>query len=529
MAQEYELKQVKVRLRLAEEDPIYSTEQITSPDKAADVMSKVLAQMDREYCCVVNIDAGGHPINFNVVSMGDVNQTLVPVQNVFKSAILSNAASIMLFHNHPGGTIKASREDINLTKRLIEAGALMNIPVLDHVIVAGGTAECFSFRESNPEMFEIRNREESILYEPQTGIISDRLMVRPAYGKFGVYEMTGENRARVLFEGSEEECYGKIKEFRERSAHLSGETAEKEAQEIVKGFRSETERLFRSEKVDGMKPTDIEEAVRELVLQRIDEYGLDAAVEDVVVSGSRCRGLEKEDSDLDVVVSFSGSEREDDLFNLLHDEKLYFGSIELDINPINTEQTGTLAEYLPGVEKYLSEKKAERPVQQTAWELAAEIDRFAYENDTYEYKTAVKNREKNVHALAESIEKGKDNGARAYLTLFIEESEDAEAAAQAENLLKKLDDYKAYAKSEEIRDEDDNIIGNDADKVSQDSEEKKELKQEKVVCIEEHKKIRQKVSMRQKLAEKKAVIAGRDGRHPEVERGKLTRGTGVED
>ena len=93
MAQEYELKQVKVRLRLAEEDPIYSTEQITSPDKAADVMSKVLAQMDREYCCVVNIDAGGHPINFNVVSMGDVNQTLVPVQNVFKSAILSNAAN----------------------------------------------------------------------------------------------------------------------------------------------------------------------------------------------------------------------------------------------------------------------------------------------------------------------------------------------------------------------------------------------------------------------------------------------------
>ena len=60
-----------------------------------------------------------------------------------------------------------------------------------------------------------------------------------------------------------------------------------------------------------------------------------------------------------MVVSYSGSEREDDFFNVLHDERMLFGTVELDINPINTEETGTLAQYLPGVEKYLTEKAAQ--------------------------------------------------------------------------------------------------------------------------------------------------------------------------
>ncbi len=116
-------------------------------------MAGVLSQMDREYCCVVNLDGANHPINFNVVSIGDVNQAHVPIQNVFKSAILSNASSIMMFHNHPSGSVQASREDIDVTKRLIEAGRIMNIPVLDHIIVGGGTAERFSFKEANPKDF----------------------------------------------------------------------------------------------------------------------------------------------------------------------------------------------------------------------------------------------------------------------------------------------------------------------------------------------------------------------------------------
>ena len=127
-------------------------------------------------------------------------------------------------------------------------------------------------------------------------------------------------------------------------------------QKIVADFRAKTEDKFDTKALDGMDPSVIEEAIRERVLQIAEDYGLDVTVEDVIVSGSRCRGLENADSDLDVVVSYSGSEREDDFFNVLHDELMRFGTVELDINPINTEETGTLAQYLPGVEKYLTEK-----------------------------------------------------------------------------------------------------------------------------------------------------------------------------
>lgn len=158
MAEEYELKQVRVRLKLAEAEPLYSTESISTPNQAVKVMADALAQMDREYCCAVNLDGSIRPINFNIVSIGDINQAYVPIQNVFKAAILSNASGIILFHNHPSGSLKASREDIEITNRLIDAGKLMNVQLMDHIIVAGGTAEYYSFREKHPEMFEGEKR-----------------------------------------------------------------------------------------------------------------------------------------------------------------------------------------------------------------------------------------------------------------------------------------------------------------------------------------------------------------------------------
>jgi len=108
-----------------------------SPEDAARVMADALAMMDREYCCVVNLDNRNRPINYNVVSIGDVNSAIVPIQNVFKSAILSNAAGIMLFRNHPSGELTPSREDEILTEKLIYAGKIMNINVVDHIIVGG--------------------------------------------------------------------------------------------------------------------------------------------------------------------------------------------------------------------------------------------------------------------------------------------------------------------------------------------------------------------------------------------------------
>ena len=153
MTEQYELKQVQVRLRLQEAEPLYSTEPITDSDKAVEIMAKALAEMDREYVCVVNLDTKRHPINFNIVSIGDIDQAQIPIQNVFKSAILSNAKSVLALHNHPSGSLDASQADMSVTKRMVEAGHIIGIPVTDHIIVAGGTGLHTSIRSTNPELF----------------------------------------------------------------------------------------------------------------------------------------------------------------------------------------------------------------------------------------------------------------------------------------------------------------------------------------------------------------------------------------
>ena len=152
MEEMFELRQVRVQLREAE--TVYSTDQISSPEDAGRVMSDTLAMMDREYCCVVNLDNHNRPINFNVVSIGDVNSAIVPIQNIFKAAILSNAHAIMLFHNHPSSQLSPSREDEILTEKLIYAGKIMNINVIDHVIVGGNEGKHYSFRENEGFLFE---------------------------------------------------------------------------------------------------------------------------------------------------------------------------------------------------------------------------------------------------------------------------------------------------------------------------------------------------------------------------------------
>ncbi len=83
----------------------------------------------------------------NIVSQGTLNSTVVSPREVFKSSILSNAAGIIALHNHPSGNPTPSREDYETTKRLKECGDLLDIPLIDHVIVAAGGDKSYSFRE----------------------------------------------------------------------------------------------------------------------------------------------------------------------------------------------------------------------------------------------------------------------------------------------------------------------------------------------------------------------------------------------
>ena len=152
-SKENTLKEVQVRLYLKNGNSLLSNEAITSPDIAVKVMGKMMCQMDREMLCVVNLDIQNRPINYNVVSIGGINQSTFAIGNIFKSAILCNAAKIIAMHNHPSGSMIASREDKLATFRLVQAGKLFDIEVLDHVIVGNTPNKFCSIRRNHDELF----------------------------------------------------------------------------------------------------------------------------------------------------------------------------------------------------------------------------------------------------------------------------------------------------------------------------------------------------------------------------------------
>lgn len=125
---------------------------------------------------------------------------------------------------------------------------------------------------------------------------------------------------------------------------------------VIADFRKKTDMNFHL--LDGMTAGEIEQIVLFYVQAKIIDYDIDAKIENVVLSGSRCRGIEEKGSNLDVVVSYDGSIREDDLFNTLHEEKFEIAGVEVDINPITEEKTGSLAEYLESADQLLEREGA---------------------------------------------------------------------------------------------------------------------------------------------------------------------------
>ena len=132
---------------------------------------------------------------------------------------------------------------------------------------------------------------------------------------------------------------------------------------IITDFRAKTNEVFHD--ISEMNPAEIEETIKCHVQAKIDEYDIDATIIDAVVVGSRCRGLEKDSSDLDVVVELSTNEREDDLFNAFNEDGLHIGDVSVDINPITAQRTGTLETYLPQAEEYLESIRQEREQELT--------------------------------------------------------------------------------------------------------------------------------------------------------------------
>jgi len=118
---------------------------VNCPSDVMRVLGAEVRRLDREHFWRIDLDAKNEVLDYEVVSMGTLTASLVHPREVFKGAILSNASGIIVSHNHPSGDPKPSQDDKQTTRRLAEAGKLLGIPLLDHVVLA--EHRFFSFRE----------------------------------------------------------------------------------------------------------------------------------------------------------------------------------------------------------------------------------------------------------------------------------------------------------------------------------------------------------------------------------------------
>ena len=392
---QHELKQVEVRLKLTDKAGVFSMERIDTPEKAVSVLAPVLAELDREEVCVVNLDGKGRPINFNVVSIGSVNTSLVTGRELYKTAILSNAAGMIMLHNHPSSDLQMSKMDRDVTEKMMYASLLLDIAFYDHIIVAGGTGETFSMRENAPELFEPSHYahlisrvadgvKEETSYQKTSPVTYEILQIKDGsngehyrfwgmnyvqkkglqinvgdyeskyqgelkpgetldtlYERFNLYrpeDFTGHSLSVsdviVLKSGGDKKAfYVDYVGFSERKDFFEERFERTERQKkIIADFREKTEKYFHP--VEGMNAAEVEERVRKYLMNTTIGQNLLIQIGEVVVYGSRCRGTEKTDSDIDIVFEYKGDIREDDLFNLFHEDRLSVGIHKVDINPI---------------------------------------------------------------------------------------------------------------------------------------------------------------------------------------------------
>ncbi|WKY44856.1 JAB domain-containing protein [Eubacteriaceae bacterium ES2] len=138
-----------VSLKMVKEGSIlYNIRHLSRPADAAGLGRQFLENLDREQVLVCCLDNKNQPVSINVVSIGTINSAVVHPREIFKTAVLSNAASIILFHNHPSGDPKPSQEDIDISKRIKDAGEILGIELLDHIII-GSNESYYSLKEKN--------------------------------------------------------------------------------------------------------------------------------------------------------------------------------------------------------------------------------------------------------------------------------------------------------------------------------------------------------------------------------------------
>ena len=110
---------------------------LDSPSTVSQQLIPLFEGLDREHFVVLALDTRNRPIGANTVSVGTLSASLVHPREVFKFAILANAAAVILAHNHPSGEVAPSKDDIEMTQRLVKAGEILGIDILDHLVLGG--------------------------------------------------------------------------------------------------------------------------------------------------------------------------------------------------------------------------------------------------------------------------------------------------------------------------------------------------------------------------------------------------------
>ncbi len=121
----------------------YSNKKISSPDDIAEIFIPLLRDEVKEKFYVVCLNSANRIIKYETISVGNLNSSVVHAREVFKIAIESNSANIILLHNHPSGNPEPSADDISITKKLVEAGKIIDIQIFDHIIIAGNNFMSF--------------------------------------------------------------------------------------------------------------------------------------------------------------------------------------------------------------------------------------------------------------------------------------------------------------------------------------------------------------------------------------------------
>lgn len=138
---------VKIQM-LREKNMMVENKNISSPKDVAEIMFDYLQYADREHLVVITLNTKNDINSISTVSIGSLQSSIAHSREIFKTAILSNAASIILCHNHPSGDPSFSKDDILISKRIKECGDILGIKVLDHIVITD-TKKFLSMKSEN--------------------------------------------------------------------------------------------------------------------------------------------------------------------------------------------------------------------------------------------------------------------------------------------------------------------------------------------------------------------------------------------